>query len=151
MLRIVYIICCFRVDFSLFGLLGCKNYENQANHYYGSRRDFQILNPETDFREQVGGTHLATKGGTVAILAQGTSWAVAVTQAFLAAVQIPRVWVLKPRGFKIGILATPREDRLGGRRAGFIFCYFLFCGFWGAKFTKLGQTYTPRWAATFNF
>ena len=32
--------------------------------------------------------HLATKGGTVAILAQGTSWAVATTQAFWAAVQI---------------------------------------------------------------
>ena len=46
----------------------------------------------------VGGTHLATLGGTVAILAQGTSWAVAVTQAFLVAVQIPRVWVLGPRG-----------------------------------------------------
>ena len=37
---------------------------------------------------QVEGTDLTTKGGTVAILAQGTSWAVATTQAFWAAVQI---------------------------------------------------------------
>ena len=58
------------------------------------RCDFYFLNPENNFREQVGGTHLATEGGTVAILAQGTSWAVAVTQAFWAAVQIPLVWVL---------------------------------------------------------
>ena len=36
----------------------------------------------------VGGINLTTKGGTVAILAQGTSWAVAFTQAFLVAVQI---------------------------------------------------------------
>ena len=72
------------------------------------RCDFYFLNPENNFREQVGGTHLATEGGTVAILAQGTSWAVAVTQAFWAAVQIPRVWVLGPRGFKIGCSGTPR-------------------------------------------
>ncbi len=38
-------------------------------------------------RLQVGGTDLTTKGSTVAILAQGTSWAVATTQAFWAAVQ----------------------------------------------------------------
>ena len=37
---------------------------------------------------KVGPTFLATPGSTVAILAQGTSWAVAVTQAFLVAVQI---------------------------------------------------------------
>ena len=38
----------------------------------------------------VGVAHLATRRCTVAILAQGTSWAVAVTQAFWAAVRIPR-------------------------------------------------------------
>ena len=37
---------------------------------------------------KVGLTLLTTPGSTVAILAQGTSWAVAVTQAFLVAVQI---------------------------------------------------------------
>ena len=37
---------------------------------------------------KVGPTLLTTPGGTVAILAQGTSWAVAFTQAFLVAVQI---------------------------------------------------------------
>ena len=41
---------------------------------------------------------------TIAILAQGTSWAVAVTQAFLAAVQIPRVWVFGRRGLFLIIL-----------------------------------------------
>ena len=79
-----------------------------------------------------GGTLLATKGGTVAILAQGTSWAVAVTQAFLAAVQIPRVWVLGLRGLPPDFRGAPREDRLWGRGLGateFIFSYFRFLGF----------------------
>ena len=67
---------------------------------------FEFLSERVGLK--VGLTLLTTPGSTVAILAQGTSWAVAVTQAFLVAVQIPRVWVLEPRGFKIVLSGTPR-------------------------------------------
>ena len=64
---------------------------------------------------QVGGTNLTSKGSTVAILAQGTSWAVATTQAFWAAVQI-HLAGLKVSRFSRTVLARlcSRGGNFGG-------------------------------------
>ena len=143
----------FLVIFS-FGLFGVQKLRKSGKPPLRLMARFLNFKPRNPFRAQVGGTHLATKGGTVAILAQGTSWAVAVTQAFLAAVQIPRVWVLNPAGCKTGLSRTARGDRLRGDglgAAGFIFGHFGFSGFWGPKILKIGQTTITAHGAIFNF